>query len=364
MADIRLSRVSKRYGSALVIEELSLDIKSREFVVFLGPSGCGKSTLLRMIAGLEDISAGEISIAGEVVNEVPARHRGVSMVFQNYALYPHMSVYDNISFGLRNTGVPRDEIRRRVTEATRILRIGELLDRKPRDMSGGQRQRVAIGRAIVRQPRAFLFDEPLSNLDAELRVQMRAEIARLHHSLNATMVFVTHDQVEAMTMADRIVVMRSGRIEQVGTPIELYRHPRNLFVAGFLGSPKMNFLPATVGGSGAGSLSLEIGAGRPVELAVDTYPGEIGSAATLGLRPEHLHLTSPEDGVLAGKVELVEKLGSTTHLHVALADDRLVIVEVSGEAEARVDDLVGLDFQPASAHVFDADGNALPRPEP
>jgi ABC-type sugar transport system ATPase subunit len=361
MADIRLTKVSKRYGSALVIEDLSLDIRSREFVVFLGPSGCGKSTLLRMIAGLEDISGGEISIAGEVVNEVPARHRGVSMVFQNYALYPHMSVYENISFGLRNTGVPKDEIKRRVTDAARILRIEELLDRKPRDMSGGQRQRVAIGRAIVRQPRAFLFDEPLSNLDAELRVQMRAEIARLHHSLDATMIFVTHDQVEAMTMADRIVVMRSGRIEQVGTPIELYREPRNLFVAGFLGSPKMNFLEGKVSATGAGRLTLDIGASRPIDLAIDSHPGEIGAASTLGLRPEHLQLTGPEDGALRGKVELVEKLGNTTHLHVALTDGRLLIVEDSGESQARVDDLVGLDFQPDRAHLFDATGNALPR---
>ena len=364
MADIRLAKVSKRYGTALVIEELSLDIRSREFIVFLGPSGCGKSTLLRMIAGLEDISGGEISIAGEVVNQVPARHRGVSMVFQNYALYPHMSVYDNISFGLHNTGVPKDEIKRRVDQAARILRIEPLLERRPKDMSGGQRQRVAIGRAIVREPRAFLFDEPLSNLDAELRVQMRAEIARLHHSLDATMVFVTHDQVEAMTMADRIVVMRDGRIEQVGSPIELYRHPRNLFVAGFLGSPKMNFLDGQVRTAGSGVIGVDIGAELPLQMAVDSHPGEVGSAVTLGVRPEHVQLTAPESGLFKGRVELVEKLGNTTHLHILLPNRRQLIAEDSGESQAKLDDLVGVGFLTPSAHLFDAGGNALPRLAP
>jgi len=237
MAGIGLRDVSKRYGSVPVIQGASLDIADGEFVVFVGPSGCGKSTLLRMIAGLEDISGGEVAIDGRVVNAVPARDRGVAMVFQNYALYPHMTVAENMSFGLSNIGTPRSEIDRRVGEAAEILQITTLLGRRPKDMSGGQRQRVAIGRAIVRKPKVFLFDEPLSNLDAALRVQMRTELAKLHHAIGATMIYVTHDQTEAMTMADRIVVLRDGRVEQVGRPLDLYRRPQNAFVAGFLGSP-------------------------------------------------------------------------------------------------------------------------------
>jgi len=256
MAGIGLRDVSKRYGSVPVIQGASLDIADGEFVVFVGPSGCGKSTLLRMIAGLEDISGGEVAIDGRVVNAVPARDRGVAMVFQNYALYPHMTVAENMSFGLSNIGTPRSEIDRRVGEAAEILQITTLLGRRPKDMSGGQRQRVAIGRAIVRKPKVFLFDEPLSNLDAALRVQMRTELAKLHHAIGATMIYVTHDQTEAMTMADRIVVLRDGRVEQVGRPLDLYRRPQNAFVAGFLGSPRMNVLAATVNAVGGSRATL------------------------------------------------------------------------------------------------------------
>src|SRR5207342_3682215 len=291
MAQVSLRKVVKRFDDTEAVRGIDLDIADKEFVVLVGPSGCGKSTTLRMIAGLEEISAGEIAVDGEVVNDVPPKDRDMAMVFQNYALYPHMTVYENMSFGLRLKHYPKDEIARRVQEAARILDITELLERKPRQLSGGQRQRVAMGRAIVRNPKVFLFDEPLSNLDAKLRVQMRIEIKKVHQKVRTTTVYVTHDQVEAMTLADRVVVMNHGRIEQIGTPNELYHHPRTRFVAGFIGAPPMNLLPATA--LPAERLS---GARRP--------PQDL----LVGVRPEHLVWATGETPLIEGSASVVEPL--------------------------------------------------------
>src|SRR5689334_18422209 len=307
MSTLALRNIKKKYGDVAVIKGVDLDIQDREFVVFVGPSGCGKSTLLRMIAGLEEISEGDLIIDGQRVNEVGPADRGLAMVFQTYALYPHMTVADNMGFSLRLAGVSKEERSRKVNHAANILQLEPLLARKPKELSGGQRQRVAIGRAIVREPRVFLFDEPLSNLDAALRVQMRIELAKLHESLNATMIYVTHDQVEAMTMADKIVVLRAGVIEQVGSPLELYHHPANLFVAGFIGSPKMNLLPGRVLSTDADGVIVELGNGMPLRIPVETSRVSGGETVTAGIRPEHLHL-SP-DGEAEGKVIVAERLG-------------------------------------------------------
>src|SRR5216684_3183335 len=284
MTSIVLEGISKRFGDIAVIQGIDLEVAPGEFVVFVGPSGCGKSTLLRMIAGLEEISAGQLLIDGERMNEVPAAERGIAMVFQSYALYPHMSVYKNLAFGLETARLPRAEIDARVRKAAGILQIDALLERKPKALSGGQRQRVAIGRAIVREPRILLFDEPLSNLDAELRVQMRVEIAKLHEDVGATMIYVTHDQVEAMTMADKIVVLRAGRIEQVGAPLDLYNRPANRFVAGFIGSPKMNFLAADARETAGGGTTLSL-AGCALQLPLRPAGAALGDGAVLGVRP-------------------------------------------------------------------------------
>ena len=300
MAGLTLRNVAKSYGSTNVITGLDLDIKDSEFVVFVGPSGCGKSTLLRMIAGLEDISGGTISIGDTVVNDVAPAKRGVAMVFQTYALYPHMTVYKNMAFGLKQAKTPADEIDRRVRAAAEILEISSLLDRTPRALSGGQRQRVAIGRAIVREPDVFLFDEPLSNLDAALRVQTRIEIARLHKRLGTTMIYVTHDQVEAMTLADKIVVLRDGNIEQVGSPIELYEKPQNMFVAQFIGSPKMNFF-------------------RSEDLSETGNALLKGEADILGIRPEHLRLAGKSKPLLTATPDLIENLGEVALVHCKTA---------------------------------------------
>ncbi|MGN6159220.1 MAG: ABC transporter ATP-binding protein, partial [Devosia sp.] len=313
-ASISLQSIVKRYGDLEVVHGVDLDIEPGEFVVFVGPSGCGKSTLLRMIAGLEPISGGTLLIDGQRMNEIPAAKRGIAMVFQSYALYPHMSVYQNLAFGLETARMPKAEIRTRVQRAAEILQIEPLLKRKPRQLSGGQRQRVAIGRAIVRDPQIFLFDEPLSNLDAELRVQMRVEIAKLHRDLGNTMIYVTHDQVEAMTMADKIVVLSAGNIEQVGAPLELYNRPRNKFVAGFLGSPKMNFVEGTV-------KSLEGGAtvnvsGSEFHLRQQLPAHKVGDKVLFGIRPEHIGITEASGVKLADlKVDLVEQLGDTTMVY-------------------------------------------------
>jgi ABC-type sugar transport system ATPase subunit len=339
MAGVRFVGVGKRFGAVEAVRELSLEIVDGEFMVLVGPSGCGKSTLLRMIAGLEEITDGLISIGGKVVNELPASQRNLSMVFQSYALYPHMSVRRNLAFGLSNLRMPRDEIERRVSEAARILQIGELMERKPRQLSGGQKQRVAIGRAIVREPQLFLFDEPLSNLDAELRVQMRVELANLYNRLGTTMIYVTHDQVEAMTMATRITVLNAGNIEQVGTPYELYNFPRNRFVATFIGSPKMNMLSATGGGAA------DFGAlGMPADVAA------------VGIRPEHLTL----GGGVEGKVTLVEYLGSEVFVHMTLPSGQQLLVQADGKSQIKMGDIAKVSFDPKAAHYFDSDGKRVP----
>ncbi|WP_421989330.1 ABC transporter ATP-binding protein [Roseococcus sp.] len=332
MGKIVLEGVEKHFGTVKVISNVSLTVDDGSFVVFVGPSGCGKSTLLRLIAGLEDVTAGKIFIDGVNVVDLPPAKRGLSMVFQSYALYPHMSVRGNIGFGLKMAGMPKEEIRQKVDAAAATLNLTPYLDRKPRMLSGGQRQRVAIGRAIVRQPKGFLFDEPLSNLDAALRVNMRIEIARLQKSLATTAIYVTHDQVEAMTMADKIVVLNAGSVEQVGSPLELYERPDNLFVAGFIGSPKMNL----VGGSTAA-----------------TYGAE-----TVGIRPEHLGVARDGDG-WAGTVSVAEHLGSDTFLYVDVAGIGLVTVRTQGEVGFKVGERIMLQPDPARLHRFDKSGRAI-----
>ncbi len=332
MGRIQLKNVSKSFSGVDVIPNVDLDIGEGEFVVFVGPSGCGKSTLLRLIAGLEDVSGGTISIDGRDVTGAPPAKRGLSMVFQSYALYPHMSVYGNIAFPLKMAGEDKAVIDKKVRDAARVLNLTDYLDRKPGQLSGGQRQRVAIGRAIVREPRAFLFDEPLSNLDAALRVAMRLEITELHQHLNTTMIYVTHDQTEAMTMADRIVVLNRGRIEQVGSPLELYHNPANLFVAGFIGSPKMNL----VNGAEAEKLG----------------------AATVGIRPEHM-LLSPDKGLWHGTVAVAEHLGSDTFLHIRADEIGPVTARVNGEVGLDHGETVWMSPQPDKVHRFGADGRKL-----
>jgi multiple sugar transport system ATP-binding protein len=360
VAHVQLERVRKAFGDVEIIKGVSLEIADRELAVFVGPSGCGKSTLLRLIAGLEEITEGELRIDGVRVNDVPPARRGLAMVFQSYALYPHMTVADNMGFSLRLAGVARAERERKVLEAARILQLEPLLQRKPKELSGGQRQRVAIGRAIVRNPKVFLFDEPLSNLDAALRVQMRVELTRLHDELQATMIYVTHDQVEAMTMADRIVVLQAGIVEQVGSPLELYHHPHNLFVAGFIGSPKMNFLAARVAAVGPGLASVTLPGGGGVEVPAEAGGLRPGSAVTLGIRPEHLGIG--DQGPLRGEVLVVERLGGTTFLHVRTEVGDALTVQAGGESPARMHDRVALQPAPAQCHLFDEAGLAVPRP--
>ena len=332
MGRITLRNVSKRFGEVAVIPPINLEIGDGEFVVFVGPSGCGKSTLLRLIAGLEDVSGGVIEIDGVDATELPPAKRGLAMVFQSYALYPHMSVRRNIAFPLKMAGMDPAEIARKVEAAAAVLNLTGYLDRRPGQLSGGQRQRVAIGRAIVREPKAFLFDEPLSNLDAALRVNMRLEISELHQTLKTTMIYVTHDQVEAMTMADKIVVVNQGRIEQVGSPLDLYRAPANLFVAGFIGSPKMNL----IGGPEAAR----------------------HGAVTMGLRPEHIDF-STSDGTWRGTVGISEHLGSDTFLRVQAEGLGMITVRAGGDVTLRHGDTVYLTPQPGKMHRFDADGKAM-----
>jgi multiple sugar transport system ATP-binding protein len=359
MATIKLANIRKSFGDVDIIKGVSLGIDDREFVVFVGPSGCGKSTLLRLIAGLEEISAGDLFIDGVRSNDVPPAKRGLAMVFQSYALYPHMSVADNMAFSLRLAHVSKEEREKKVQEAARVLQLGPLLQRKPKELSGGQRQRVAIGRAIVRNPKVFLFDEPLSNLDASLRVQMRIELTRLHDELQATMVYVTHDQVEAMTMADKIVVLQTGLIEQVGSPLELYHHPNNLFVAGFIGSPKMNFLRATVTAPKNGTVSVRLAGGDSMDVPVE--PGRVkeGANVTLGVRPEHFKVS--DRGLIRGEVLVVERLGGETFLHVKATTGELLTVQADGDSPVRMHDNVGLQANPTDCHLFDQSGLAIPR---
>ena len=358
MADVLLRNVRKSYGSAAVIHGVSLELKHREFIVFVGPSGCGKSTLLRMVAGLEQISEGEILIGGRRVNDTPPGERGVAMVFQNYALYPHMTAAENMAFGLRNIGTPRAEVSSRVATAAKTLQIEHLLDRRPPDMSGGQRQRIAIGRAIVRRPEVFLFDEPLSNLDAALRVQMRVELVQLHQRLEATSIYVTHDQVEAMTMADRIVVLRDGKIEQVGTPMEIYRTPANTFVAGFMGTPKMNLIAARVASIASGRVSVTLPGGS-ADVTANGSTLAAGGPVTFGVRPEQLRPVA-SGGQFQGQVRALERLGRETLLHVAAADGSTLIATDVGDSPVRIGDNVSLALEPGAGRLFGADGTALP----
>ncbi len=349
MSGVTLNDVIKRYGETQVIHGVDLTIEDGEFCVFVGPSGCGKSTLLRMVAGLEETTDGQIRIGTRDVTRADPSDRGVAMVFQTYALYPHMTVAENMGFGLKMTGHPKSEISAKVAEASRILKLDDYLKRKPAALSGGQRQRVAIGRAIVRGPEVFLFDEPLSNLDAELRVEMRVEIARLHKEIGATMIYVTHDQVEAMTLADKIVVLRAGHIEQVGAPLDLYRDPDNRFVAGFIGSPAMNFLAATAQGGSVAVPALKAQVAVPVAVPAD------GTKVTLGLRPEHIEIDPSGD---AFRVELTEALGGVSYAYLASETGERMIVEERGDDRSVEGAQVGLRFDPARAMLFDATSEA------
>ena len=366
MGAVVLRGVAKRFGAVEVLRDIDLEIPEGALAVVVGPSGCGKSTVLRLVAGLEEASEGTIEIAGRDVTHLPPADRRIAMVFQSYALYPHMSVYDNMAFGLKLARENKAKIRERIEEAARLLQIGHLLQRKPRELSGGQRQRVAMGRALVREPAVFLFDEPLSNLDAALRAGMRLEIARLQRQLGATMLYVTHDQTEAMTLAQTIVVMRDGRIEQVGAPLDLYRRPRNLFVAGFLGTPAMNVLPARVHAADASALVLEVDGGLRLALppCAAVRPGD---SVNLGLRPEDLRLGDPAaepehgDAALPAVVAHVEHLGAESHVYLDVAGQRLTVSVRSGAA-AGPGEAAAVLFSPAACHLFAADGAALASP--
>lgn len=366
MADVVLKGIHKSYGDVKTLHGIDLDIANGEFIVFVGPSGCGKSTLLRSIAGLEDISSGELYINGRQVNEEPPSRRGVSMVFQSYALYPHMNVAENMAFGLNLAGFSKAQQKEAVDRAAKILQIEHLLERKPKALSGGQRQRVAIGRAIVRKPDVFLFDEPLSNLDAALRVQMRIEIAKLHKQLAATMIYVTHDQVEAMTLADRIVVLNAGLVEQVGAPLELYHHPATLFVAGFIGSPKMNFLHAKLQEPGVHSSTAVLGSGVRLNATVDAARSEPNAVVTVGVRAEHIELiegdTPAGDNILSGEVIAQERLGDLTYLYVNMPDcDQPLTVRAHPSVNAAAGSRVRLRIPPEWIYMFDAYGKAFAR---
>ena len=374
MTSISLRNIQKTFGKdTQVIKDVNLDIADGEFCVFLGPSGCGKSTLLRMVAGIEDVTAGELRIGDVRMNEVPAAKRQVAMVFQSYALYPHMSVYENMAFGLRQAKVEKGEIDRRVREAAQILQLDPLLERMPRALSGGQRQRVAIGRAIVRSPNVFLFDEPLSNLDAALRVHMRAEISRLHKKFNhASAIYVTHDQTEAMAMADKIVLLRAsaemskfGSVAQVGTPMDLYHRPSNRFVAEFLGSPRMNFLSATLDGNDANGISVRLFTGETIVLPFLDAGIKRGGTVTLGIRPEHMHPvdSTHSDRKLTRQIRQVERFGEYSYIYLNGEGDGAdsLIAKIPGDCFATSADAMSLGFDAESCHVFDENGLALPR---
>ncbi|MBB3319722.1 MULTISPECIES: ABC transporter ATP-binding protein [unclassified Rhizobium] len=360
MSELSLKNVVKRFGALEIIHGANLEVKDGEFVVFVGPSGCGKSTLLRMIAGLEDISAGEINIGGKVVNDVEPADRGIAMVFQSYALYPHMTVEENLSFGLRMNGNPKADTEKRVKHAANILQINELMQRRPKQLSGGQRQRVAIGRAIVREPQVFLFDEPLSNLDAELRVQMRVEISRLHKQLGTTMIYVTHDQTEAMTLADKIVVLRAGNIEQVGAPLDLYDDPANQFVAGFVGSPKMNFLKAEILERNAAGATVALAGDRNVRLTMPvTSALESGASVTLGVRPEHFVDAGQGNADLTVTIDVAEHLGNTSYIYATTAAGEQMIIERPESRAAGNRDTLTVGLSAKHSFLFDSAGNRL-----
>jgi multiple sugar transport system ATP-binding protein len=357
LASVELRNVSKSFGEVEAVRDVSLTIGDREFVVFVGPSGCGKSTLLRMIAGLESVSSGEVSIGGKPMNNVAAADRGIAMVFQSYALYPHMSVAENMGFALKMLGTDKAEIDRKVAAAAATLQIEELLARRPRELSGGQRQRVAIGRAIVREPDVFLFDEPLSNLDADLRAQMRVEIARLHRHLETTMIYVTHDQVEAMTLAHRIVILDKGQVIQEGAPLDLHERPANRFVAGFLGQPKMNFLPTVVERVGD-AIGFRLAAnGQPLFSVREGLRLSPRETAEIGIRPNAIFLADDEG--IAAEIVLIERLGGTTLLHLKIEGvPQLVTVEMQGKPTLTIGSSVRIRFDPGDAHIFDGQGRS------
>ncbi len=361
MSEVVLRGIRKSFGKTEILHGIDLDIKDGEFVVFVGPSGCGKSTLLRAIAGLEDITDGELSIDGKVCNDIPPSKRGIAMVFQSYALYPHMTVAENMAFGLKLAGMDKNEMKAAVDHAAKILQIEPLLERKPKELSGGQRQRVAIGRAIVRKPVVFLFDEPLSNLDAALRVQMRIEITKLHRELRTTMIYVTHDQIEAMTLADRIVVLSYGKVEQVGTPLELYHHPRNLFVAGFIGSPKMNFIEGKLVSASAKSATVQLADGDIIVAAVDARDGTSGAKVTVGIRPEHW-LFDISGNTITSEVIAVEHLGESTVLYLQARDAlEPLVVRADATHDADVGEKISVHLPPSRCYLFNDVGTAFPR---
>lgn len=357
MAELSIANLRKRYGNLEVIKGVDLEVEKGEFVVFVGPSGCGKSTLLRMIAGLESITDGELKIDNEFCNDVHPGDRGIAMVFQSYALYPHMTVYDNIGFNLRIAGFSKAARDEKIRNAAKILKIENLLRRKPSQLSGGQRQRVAIGRAIVREPHVFLFDEPLSNLDAALRVEMRAELAELHRRLGATMIYVTHDQVEAMTLADRIVVLEGGVVQQIGRPIDLYKRPSNLFVAGFIGSPKMNFLAVEVLAVRKGFLRVSGASVREVEIPADERGVSVGDKLTFGIRPHDLEVSGSP--LISGVVQLSERLGGETVLNCITNDGEKLLAVLDEDREITFDAKVQFSFNPNAAILFDRDSRSL-----
>jgi multiple sugar transport system ATP-binding protein len=362
MARVRLAGVGKSYGPVVAVSDVDLEIEDKEFVVLVGPSGCGKSTTLRMVAGLEEITAGTIAIGEQVVNDLPPRDRDIAMVFQNYALYQHMTVYDNLAFGLRNRKVAESRIKDEIERAVEILGIRELLGRKPRQLSGGQQQRVALGRCIVRHPQVFLFDEPLSNLDAKLRAQMRIELKRLRERVATTSIYVTHDQVEAMTLGDRVVVMRDGFVQQVGTPLEIYSRPVSRFVAGFIGSPAMNFLDMRVEGEGDSVYlrrnGLDVAAPPERRVALACYAGR---EVTLGVRPEHVALLAgqaPGENGVSGRVEVTEQLGAELLADVQVGDASLIVSRVDPEIDLKRGQPVRLAFNPGRLHFFDRESEA------
>lgn len=360
MSTVTLKNIRKTYTDTEVIKGINLEVEDCEFVVFVGPSGCGKSTLLRMIAGLEDITSGQLLIDGQLMNNVPPDKRGLAMVFQTYALYPHMTVAENMAFSLRLAGVPKAKRYERAKEVGRILQLEPFLNRKPGALSGGQRQRVAIGRALVRNPKVFLFDEPLSNLDAALRGQMRLELASLHESLQTTMIYVTHDQIEAMTLADKIVVLQDGKIEQVGAPMELYNHPCNRFVAGFMGSPKMNFLPVTAVSVRDSGTVLSLPEDARVVVPVQPRRLKVGDRATLGIRPEHIQIDANYP-TLMGEVLVIERLGDATSLYVRVAGGNTLVLQTDGNRRVAVRDQVPIRIDGNLCHLFDTDDMAIPK---
>jgi multiple sugar transport system ATP-binding protein len=359
MANLTIRNLQKGFDGHQIIKGIDLEVRDREFVVFVGPSGCGKSTLLRLIAGLEEVTSGTLELDGRDITQVTPAKRDLAMVFQTYALYPHMTVAKNLSFALDLAGGDKAQIKKKVDEAARILELGPLLDRKPKQLSGGQRQRVAIGRAIVRNPKIFLFDEPLSNLDAALRVQTRLELSRLHKELQATMIYVTHDQVEAMTLADKVVVLNGGRVEQVGSPLELYHHPANLFVAGFLGTPKMGFLKGRISRIDSAGCEVELDAGTRIVMPVGSPTLSVGDPVTLGIRPEHLDIAQGDPCQLQVVADVSERLGSDTYCHVRTHAGEALTLRIRGDLASQYGETLDLHLDSAHCHLFDAQGLAI-----